>query len=187
MFCNKCGSKLQEGAAFCNACGAKVNPTIQQPIITPYNANIQATQSNTSFLGGLPNTLTLTTVICVLHFIYAIVWTLIVIQQLDWLWLTGDTLTVLWNSGWTIVSYVIAFKLLFARRCKPLDLNLLYSRIKRYTIIALVGVVYYGWVGLWLVFVIDLAIVVLSVVVLVSFSQLGVKDKSHESFENEEN
>jgi len=179
MFCTKCGKNIVAGSEFCVGCGIKVNTATQQPATTPHNttphnANTQQAQSGTSFLGGLQNTLMLTTGLCILRFVYAIVWTYTIIVQLSF---NVDTTTILWNAVWTIVSYVIATKLLFARRSNPLDINLLCERIGRYGGLSLIGLIWYGWQREWLVFMIDLAIVIITAICLISFYQLGYRDR----------
>lgn len=53
MFCNKCGSQVQEGSAFCPGCGAQVaanevNNSYYQPEVT-YTNNINAAKSMNIF------------------------------------------------------------------------------------------------------------------------------------------
>ena len=57
MFCNNCGSKLEDGARFCNNCGTALEvpkatepqPVAQNPVYSPYTQNQQETSATVAY------------------------------------------------------------------------------------------------------------------------------------------
>ena len=188
MFCNSCGNKLQDNTAFCTTCGAKIYNLIQQPT----GMSVQGTQFNTAQTSGFSNALTLCTALCFLRLIYAIVWVIIVLQQMPY---SFGAWLIIWNIVWTIVSCVMAAQLFFARFNDPFNAGLLNGRVLRNRDLSLFGVLWYG--GQWFLFqyqgyyvffthrlvvVIEIAIVAISIIALTLFGASKASNKP--SFES---
>ena len=131
VFCRKCGSKISEGADFCHKCGTKAfvaNDSVNSHVAGRYaesndNAVLVATEVAASNVNNR-NTPVFTQheqsgmvglciPMCILKFIDAAMWTVIVIIQFS-LFRRGDG--TLWdivlNAVATIVTYVFAARLL---------------------------------------------------------------------------
>ena len=114
MFCQNCGNQVAEGAVFCNKCGAKIvhADTAQQTSGTTGTSvrTVEPRVANTAESSPIASSvINLCTSMCILRFIDAVLWTVIVIAQFS---MGIGFRLIVWNIIATGISYVYAVRLL---------------------------------------------------------------------------
>jgi len=166
MFCNKCGNNIPENSMFCPKCGAS-----QLRGGNEYTAGVQpSTQQQQSVLGlCLP--------MCILRFVDAAIWTVIVISQLSW---GVEFTTVIWNILMTGISFMFAVRLLGVCRSNVFDGAKISSLVRQNRTYSGIGILWYGAQFLFffvsnLVFIsllLEISILIIAMVILSRLSKI---------------